>query len=129
MRHADMGNALGFVRMLRQAGLLQCTAALCVIDSQRSPAVSHPAAPPRSSSVAASPDTVGSPASTGRPDADGDQRDEGPFEVLAKQAALSAHGQEAADVLDATLAELEAHATAGQCLSAVIEGTTFMSLP
>ncbi len=35
MSAAEMGNVLGFVRMMRQAGLRHCSAALCIADGRR----------------------------------------------------------------------------------------------
>ena len=32
-----MGNVLGFVRMMRQAGLRHCSAALCIADGRKAP--------------------------------------------------------------------------------------------
>ena len=127
-----MGNTLGFVRMVRQAGLRHCTAALNIADCQPTPC-SPPGSPQRPDSSFESPAGAGhrhsgergrggtSPSSSrgsddGRHAAKGE---EGAFEGRAREAGLSGGALEAAAVLDATLAELQAHATEGESLAAL----------
>ena len=126
-----MGNTLGFVRMVRQAGLRHCTAALTIADRQ--PASCSPSGSLQHlDSSFESPGGAGhgrsggrgcggspSGSSLGSDDGGGAvEGDEGVFEGRAREAGLSGGALEAAVVLDATLAELQAHATEGKSCAA-----------
>lgn len=126
---AEMGNALGFVRMIRQAGLRHCTAALDIVDSQ--PASRSAPLSPRNlrrsqqqpstpfASPRGGPDHPisggGTTSGLGSEDRDiEDVGDGGAFEERGREAGLSGRALQAAIILDATLAELQAHATEGE---------------
>ena len=117
-----MGNALGFVRMVRQAGLRYCTTALGIADgqcslgssegTQQAPAHVHEPSVMSPGSFAGRGETDGSVSGeTG----DG-AGDEGHFEELAKQDGLRGGAVEAAHVLDSVLGEFQAHASEGEAV-------------